>query len=480
MAEQEISRKTFKPNEIDLQSIVLIAHNQTTVLDVKHMVHELNVYESIYSKAVKADLVIEDSIGLIERMPLVGDEWCMIKFKTPKYEKAFQMIFRVYKISDRKIETERTHLYAIELVTNEFLAVMKHEINDTWIGKSGDEIVRSVFENYMNSENPENKKRKLVTEKAGNAITLKATMMNPLSVIDYVGGESQATENVHSNYLFFEDHEQFHWTTIKTLLAGETKETFFLVDATKEVSNQRKQFTKSGNPLTHISSIGFASGLDVIRNHTSGFYDNSMDAFDPITKSMSSANFINGRDYNNEKTKTTKLSGFQPFTLNSKYAENTGYSHTRFIVSHLNSGIDYIKSRIEPTESEGVVSYPDDQLWFPRQRHSFAPQKVYESAAMSQIRINITVPGNSDLKAGEIVELLIPQNTSDDFKDFVQSYNLFFGQENRAKFLVTDITHNYKFSEDKYISIIQLAKPDFATHPSNLDAIKADTNIEGF
>ena len=68
--------------DYNLDSINLIG-NDGNVIDIKRMVNELNIYESIYSNSTTGSVVISDTLNTISRLPLQGTERIAFKLSTP-------------------------------------------------------------------------------------------------------------------------------------------------------------------------------------------------------------------------------------------------------------------------------------------------------------------------------------------------------------------------------------------------------------
>ena len=68
--------------DYNLSEIALINH-QGEAIDIKLLVQELNIYESIYNNAVTGTVVITDAVNLINNLPIQGTERLAFKLKTP-------------------------------------------------------------------------------------------------------------------------------------------------------------------------------------------------------------------------------------------------------------------------------------------------------------------------------------------------------------------------------------------------------------
>ena len=94
-----------------LDKVVLINHEGLKV-DIKYIMVELNIYESIYKNAVTGSVVITDDGNQIARMSIQGLEKIAFLLKTPGVTTGKEDVvdaseetgepFHVYKVSDRK------------------------------------------------------------------------------------------------------------------------------------------------------------------------------------------------------------------------------------------------------------------------------------------------------------------------------------------------------------------------------------------
>ena len=94
-----------------LNSVVLTNHVGMKV-DVKHIMLELNIYESIYKSAITGSIVIADEGNQIARMSIQGLERIAFHLKTPGVAYGKEDVidaseetgepYHIYKITDRK------------------------------------------------------------------------------------------------------------------------------------------------------------------------------------------------------------------------------------------------------------------------------------------------------------------------------------------------------------------------------------------
>jgi len=91
-------------------------------------------------------------------------------------------------------------------------------------------------------------------------------------------------------------------------------------------------------------------------------------------------------------------------------------------------------------------------------RQDFLRYSVSELQTFSQYTMNVSIPGNSFIKVGELVNIYVPQN-SDLVKD-KQTYLKLFGQQDPS-FLITAVKHNYKSTTAAYTTTFNVIKESF-------------------
>ena len=87
---------------IDFQELGLFANNGR-FMDIKDFCVELNIFEDLFSNALNGNILISDSRNLLKELPIIGEEYLYVKFKTPNTEVYIDKIFRIYSVTNREI-----------------------------------------------------------------------------------------------------------------------------------------------------------------------------------------------------------------------------------------------------------------------------------------------------------------------------------------------------------------------------------------
>ena len=117
------SPSKFQPGDVELVDIVLLSEDQQRTYSLMKQVIGMDVYESILSPSMFAELIVADSIGLLQNFPILGGEYIKISFKTPKNKgKPAEFLFRVKGIENKSVnESNKRLTYTITCVSSELI-----------------------------------------------------------------------------------------------------------------------------------------------------------------------------------------------------------------------------------------------------------------------------------------------------------------------------------------------------------------------
>jgi len=107
------SKTVYKPKAIDLVSIGLLNY-ESQLISLSSLFVNFHVYEDIMTNTMSCSVQILDSLGILERFPIIGEELLYIEFRTPTFEEpeaTIVGIFDITKISDRQKVQERADAY---------------------------------------------------------------------------------------------------------------------------------------------------------------------------------------------------------------------------------------------------------------------------------------------------------------------------------------------------------------------------------
>jgi len=436
-------KQSFSVYDIEY-SLELINYDQGQFVDIKRITAEFNVYEDIFNNCLACEIVLLDSVGLLERLPIVGDEKIALTFKTGAQGiPTVRLLFDVYKVSERKAIEERSHLYIVHGISGEQIVSKLESVSQAFINQPISSIVSTIFQKHLA---PVNSKKIEVESTFGLHSFVFGT--NPFNAINQLASEANSLKYKDSTgFIFYEDPEKFNFRSISSLFEQDSVENYYLSEL-----NVDETVEGSGEVLPHqvIIGIDFNKSFDTLKGLDTGMLDNKVLSIDPILKKFTTTTFNYVSEFNKIKHVGTK----KIISNDGRFAKGKGQSHKRYISTQLTNTDYKLESYLLGKLSPGN----DPFLASSRKRQLFLNKAMGQLGAFSQYTFNVTVPGNSQLKCGQQVNIFIPQNS--DVDDDKQKYLKLFDQEN-PKFLITAIRHNYKNTSGYFTTTLSCVKESF-------------------
>ena len=78
-----VINSTQYAGEVNLEYIKIYS-SEGVVADITDIVVSINIFEDIFSTAMTCNLVVVDNLNLIEKLPIIGQEFVEMKLSTPQ------------------------------------------------------------------------------------------------------------------------------------------------------------------------------------------------------------------------------------------------------------------------------------------------------------------------------------------------------------------------------------------------------------
>lgn len=382
----------------DLSHTIQLIDSDESLIDITRLVIEFNIYESIFNQTLSADFAIRDSVGIIDgQSPLTGQEFILVTFSSSNSTilgASPELLFKVHKVANKTEITPGTTVFTLSCASPELEDNLTKTVKNGYKDKLGSEAVADIFIQYIDLQNSKG----IDIEETENIVPYIPARHTPFEAIEVIGRESRSkTYGDASHYLFFETTQGFRFRTISSLLSQEPAE-----DAVYYFSDPGAP----GNNIKERTIIGhtYLDNVDTIDLLQKGLYDNNVSVIDPITKTFSETRF----NYANDFTKLPHISGGGKPTLNLNRSrilgnEIPGSGQFRFLVGDLgriSSNNATFDSRLTPDN--------DPYIFHGRERYRKTPLVAAQLASLRQHGIDITVPVNLTVNAGDIIQIFIP------------------------------------------------------------------------
>jgi len=395
-----------------LTSVVLKSQSQT--IDIKDLVHELNLYESINSVAISADLVVSDNKNLLETTPIIGGE--SITINVGINEQKFILNFVVYKI-DSKVVQEKSQVYILRLCTDDTIKNEYSHYSVAHINKFPNDIVVDLLKNRLGTKKP------IEVDKCIYPVSFVNPNRRIFDTVHWLSRKSIPEQNVESaGFLFYETLVGYNFKSIDNLLSRRPKQQFTYTQAKTDLNKPDNKYR-----IIKFVSEDYFDILSQIRLGSLSNYNIRLD-FTTRNKTI---------------TKSTLTDVWRHMShLGDNVPHQSVYSQnpSRVIFTPIINNLFGNSTVGDPQDTDKINKLID--------------RSIYRYISLDSISVNVEIPGNLDIRAGEVYTLVFPSPDSTGDKRIRQSDNRMTGNW-LAHSIKTSINRGYagtivKFVKDSY------------------------------
>jgi len=393
-----------KAGDIDVRAFSLIS-GSGQIIDIEGLVVDFSIYQDIESHYMSCEIVISDSVGLINTLVgnpntseiggFNGNEFLLVSFRSNSDEIKYKNhVFSLYKLSDRQRTEERNEVYVISGISTEAYSTSSRKINRAYGIGNGNQIsnmVTSVYNEFFNSIQITGLYRN-ISQIAGLQVSktfdcdatvgMHKFIVPNLSVddtIDFFADESDSDDHVPL-YTFFENSKGFHYKNISNLVNMMPKEMFTYAPSnnTSEIGS-----TNANDDRTKIKSFFVKKQTDFLENLEGGLYNTQSIYIDLLKKNKRVVDYNYDKSYKRFKT-------FHDFQI-------PGQSDSPAIVRLKTSDF----GRDTDTNFQPENPFPKTIT------ETAADSEAYEKHIFNSV-VEVVLPGDSELDVGDVILLKIP------------------------------------------------------------------------
>jgi len=441
-----------KAGSVNIQEIKLISSNNVQI-DLNEFIIEINLYEDIFSSHLYGDIFLNDSRNLIDLLPIIGEEYLNLSFFTPGFDNfKIQKTFRIFRLSNRQIVKDNSsqtfvlHFASVELFYDMLLPLYR-----SYTGKITD-LVQELFFDYVAESrnfvikedgssdfNTTNTPLTIIND-TSNSVKFVSPGWSPFKCINWLASKSIPKEGTSKNFLFFESNKSFYFGSIEYLYkdALETKNIVGVYSYSPNNAKNNKQRDIAKEMFT-ITDIQMVQTTDHVKNYTNGYLANRLITLDVFNKKYELFDYDYVEDYKNNYHTSGKGENAVPVFVQESPRNFT-------------SSISYY-----PVNPKLFNDFPGNISEKMGEIHGNRKSTLLD---LTNIKLNITVPGRSDIEVGNLIYIkfpaLGPAVESDQNKEHIdRSYSGYY--------LITAIHHRLTGLE--HTMIMEVVK----------DSLKVDT-----
>ena len=419
-------------------------------VDIKALMQEFNIWESIYSSALTGSIVVADSINLINTMPLTGTETLEFQLFTRGAGDSEQSVidassktghpFHIYKVSRRSQPKEGISAYTIHFCSRELLRSVRTRVSQAYNGPLHEAAIK-IFtdQEYLDS------RKKMWVEPTRNKDKVVIPNQHPLDAIKLLARKSLPGRSRGAGYYFYETTKGFHFHSWENMVSAKGEQPRPIAAKfdymVRKATPQRPKIEQDFNAVIQYEIL---NNFDSLGNQALGTYGHKVITHNIYDKSY---NAYNWRYHN----------WYSQF----KHADDTGHGdHNKYPIAKVpvdydgeKTVSDYENSKVtlQATaqylhgEDTGIYGIDTDLDGLTTAIHN-----TQENFVMNGIRVKMTIHGQSFLEAGDVIHFGL--RSVEPSKGNQLQYDSHYS----GRYVITKIRH--RVNGEEYTQVLECVK----------------------
>lgn len=439
-----MSNTLLFPKDYSLVTLNLLTAAGT--IDFKPILVELSYQEDLFNNTASGYLMVSESMGYIETLNLMGNEYIRIRYgKTNDIKYLTDKVFRVYKVGKRKLEGNmNTESYCLYFCSEEMILSEQYKISKSYKNQSIKDNIEDILITYLDV--PDEKLS--VIEPTYGKYDFIIPNIKPFDAINWLSVYARPRpDQPGSDMLLFENRDGFNFRSLQSLMKQGPYRLYNYNP--KNVGTSNGPLQQEIDKTTHnITTYEILDSYDSLNGINSGIFANKLISVDPLLRRYKITEF----DYGDYVGKATMLNKYA-ITNNHKNRKKDGLNQTPEAVTKLafsnfnQKEVPYVNSSTSGTANDIFAE-------------TYIPYRTAQLALANYTRVRISVPGDPLLTVGMVIgfELLsINPNTNKKSPDKFYSGN----------YLITAVRHMITMYE--YKTVLEISKDSSVTPYAGID-----------
>lgn len=422
-------------------------------VDISAAVLELRYYENVLSNTISLTANIAE-VGLIEKkiskdvdyptgildiLPIRGGEPVILEIQdnnnTPNKLK-FSGDNKIYVNRVRGISPDtQKDLYTIDFCSKEFISNEQARVIKRYDGKISDNVGQIIRRDLKSNKT-------IRTDETLVPYNFIGNYRKPLYLCTWLASKSipslsvngKSSEGGTAGYLFYENYDGFNFRSIDKLFEGEATKKYIYTNTPDQVEGYDAK----------VLEYDIERNIDLQKNLTLGTYANWSVFFDFYENKYKFKKF-NVDDYQKDKV-------FNAGKDDLRYiAEEFRTSPSR-LMSHI---LDYGSLPSGSTGKKQLENWKNDPINPNYDAENTMVQSIMRYNQMFTIKVNIIIPGDFSLRAGQLVHF--------DFKQLNKNGELIINKQSSGIYMIASLCHRIT-PIDTYTSL-SLVRDTFGRKP---------------
>ena len=434
---------------VDIQTLALVS-SSGKFINLTDYLAEINIYEDMFSPCMYGSMTLVDSRNLIKEVPIVGDEYLVVKIKTPTTNSFISKTFRIFSVSDREVVRDlNTQTYILHFVSKEAVIDSLKPLYKSFNGKISD-VVNQIFTDYLSNtrtletikeklEFGNEKTRLVISPETANSVKFVSPGWTPFKCINWCASKAIPKEGTACNYLFFESNKNFYFVNVEKIFEINFVTGSLSLGTYYYKVNNVKQNEDVNKKMFIAEDFQVIKTTDHLSNYDNGYLANRLITLDVINKKYDFFDYdhVNSFSFYKHSQGEKSLPIFAPDTVRNPATNIKFYPVHPGLHSNVIDGKDFGPFKKNVNELMDLI-------------HGNRLSNLLE---LSNFKITINVPGRTDAEVGAMLYFsypdISPKAETDSSKTNEDKYY-------SGNYLVTAIRH--KINLYKHTMTMELVK----------------------
>jgi hypothetical protein len=416
MADASNAEGVFGSKDFKIESLELINSGGQT-LDLREIFVEMQIWQDIYSSVMYGEILINDGNDVFCNFYMVGNEYIKVSIDKPGLGRPLQRIFRIFKASQRAPSTDSGQTYTLHFCSDEMISSQQILVSKSYKSAKIRDVVSDILLKELGTE----PSRIASLEQTSGNFDFIIPNYRPFEAIQWAA--ARGYDQKKFCYFFFENKNGFNLTSLQTLIKQKPYKTLKY-----ELKNNERD---PANNKDSIDNLDILNDFDMLNSIPNGAFASRMLMIDLFNQSYNFADY----DLTSAESQQNLINKFKPVNSFKNSKNQTLFeSKESFFRTYL---------AINDTASE---KSNDIKNWLlPRAMHMII---------LNHFRIRVTLPGDIEMKAGDVVNYEFPMFES------ANKEGKKLDKKRTGKYLVAAVNH--KFSNDIFETIAELVSDSYA------------------
>lgn len=351
-------------------------------IDITGIFEELNIFDSIFNPCMTGNILINDSIGLSNKLSFDGSEILIVDIGKTANDAVIKKTFRIYKQGSRKSLNLSSEAYVLHFVSDEFILSQQMKVSQSFKTTYSD-IAYKILNTYLGVGN----KNISMFENSSGVRNIIIPNKSPFEAIDFCAKRA-VNSTISPTFLFFENKLGYNFVTTSTLLSKA---------AVHDINFQPKNISMNTQELMGAMHYEIISQFDLNKNIRAGMYAGTFIGFDINSRGVATKIVDHDSLYkkSNHANRTANIGSIE----NKQGLRNTEMFNSRKVLyptTVFAASSDYVKQN-DPSS----LNVDDDT-------YNYILQREASLQSLMNLRLKLVMPGNFDLTSGLTANLTIP------------------------------------------------------------------------